>query len=120
MFKRRILTTGLALLMLFAIPAVAFEGYIDDASSYDWNQNPIAKATEFKFMDGVYITIANGWKAATGFLGDVVDTAMDVTKNTNDQMPLAQSAPPQAQKEIRYEYVPRNTTGYPKWRPVLK
>jgi hypothetical protein len=111
MIARRFLTTSMAILMVFAFSTVRADEYIDDASDYDWNENPIGKVTEVRFMDGVYTTVASGWNAVTGFFGAIVGNTVETVSE-----PFAQSTSPKAKSEIEYKYVPRDSSGNPKWR----
>jgi hypothetical protein len=110
MIARRFLTTSMAILMVFAFSTVRAEEYIENASDYDWDAEPV-QAGKGEFMDGVYITAANGWNAVTGFFGAIVGNTVDTVSE-----PFAQSASPKAKSDIEYKYVPRDSSGNPKWR----
>ena len=110
MIARRFLTTSMAILMVFAFSTVRAEEYIEDARDYDWDAETV-HAGEGTLVDGVFSTITNSWDAVTGFFGAIVGNTVDTVSE-----PFAQSEPPKVKSDIEYKYVPRHSSGNPRWR----
>jgi hypothetical protein len=110
MIARRFLTTSMAILMVFAFSTVRANEYIDDASDYDWDAEPV-QAGEGTLVNGVFSTVTGSWDAVTGFFGAIMGNTVDTVSQ-----PFAQSTPPKSESNIEYKYVPRHSSGNPKWR----
>ena len=110
MLKKRFLATIMAILMIFAFSTARSAEYIENASDYDWDEEPV-QAGEGTFVGGVYSAVTGSWNAVTGFFGAVMGKTVDTITR-----PLAQSTPPKVQSDVKYDYVPRHSSGNPKWR----
>ena len=100
----------MAILMLFAFSTAEARDYIEDASDYDWDAESV-QTSEGTLVDGVFSTITNSWDAVTGFFGAIMGNTVDTVSQ-----PFAQSTPPKSKSNIEYKYVPRHSSGNPKWR----
>lgn len=104
MRAKRFLTVSTAILVIFAFST---------AQAVDSDCGCKGKSTQANFMD----TVDSGFNVITGVFGALLGFADDAAGGAIDRLPRMQSAPPETESEIVYDYVPRHTSGNPKWRP---
>ena len=125
MFTKKSLVAimAVALLLFVGSPAIA----IDDTEviDYTWYEDDSPSA-DFDLLGSAYKTIEGAWLGMTGLIGGVIGGQSD---DFQDQPRMESPAPilteprspePKLDVHYQYEYVPRHTSGYPKWirRPI--
>ena len=110
MFAKRNLVAILTVtLTLFAGQQVI--GYSDiEVIDYTWYEDEYS-AGDRNLLDGAYKSVAGTWNAMSDFFGGVTKDIFEDAPRMESPAPIVREQHPQ----VYYEYIPRHTTGYPKW-----
>ena len=108
-----------SLVAILVIALMVFVGYptkaSDDTEVIDSNWHEAGyPSADYDLMDNAYKSVADSWFAVTGLFGGIVGGGSD---DFEDAPRMESPAPTlrEPQPQVRYEYIPRHTTGYPKW-----
>jgi hypothetical protein len=125
MFAKKNLIAVLTIAMMIFAGSQA-SGYSDtEVIDYTWYEDDYP-AGDFDLLGSAYKTIEGTWLAMTGLIGDVIgdqsDDFEDAPRMESPEPILTEPKSPEPKLDVQYqyEYVPRHTSGYPKWirRPI--
>jgi len=108
MFTKNNLVAILAIALLSFVVYPARADFAAEGLGGKWYQDDY-KSGDVNIMDNAYKTVADTWIAMSGLAGGIISSGSDVFESA----PRMES--PQPKQQTQYRYVPRHTTGYPKW-----
>jgi hypothetical protein len=111
--KRNLVAIFTVTLMLFAGQQAI--GYSDtEVIDYTWYEDDYP-AADNDLLGGAYKATANIWNG----LSDMFNSTVNDVSGVFEDSPRMESPAPKPlrdpQPQVHYEYIPRHTTGYPKW-----
>ena len=108
MFTKKSLISIIVIALLVAVGYPAKADFAAEGLDQKWYDDD-NKSGDSDLLDNAYKTVADTWQGLSDFAGNLLGSATD----TFESLPSMESPEPKQQTE--YRYVPRHTTGYPKW-----
>ena len=110
MFTKNNLVAILAIALLSFVVYPARADFAAEGLGGKWYQDDY-KSGDVNIMDNAYKTVADTWIAMSDFFGGVTKDIFEDAPRMESPAPIVREQHPQ----VYYEYIPRHTTGYPKW-----
>ena len=108
MFAKRNLIAILVIALLIFVGYPAKADFAAEGLGGKWYEDDYT-AADSDLMDNAYKAVADTWLAMTGMVGGIIGGGSDDFEDA----PRMES--PEPKQQFQYRYVPRHTTGYPKW-----
>jgi hypothetical protein len=107
--KRNLVAIFTVTLMLFAGQQAI--GYSDtEVIDYTWYEDDYS-AADNDLLGDAYKGVADTWNAISDMFSGVASDIFEDSPRMESPAPILREPQPQ----VHYEYIPRHTSGYPKW-----